>query len=160
MSENWRRLGQLVKKCDKTRKNPYFQLSKCKILWRGASRGQNSIVINYGSKPKIQPLCLKNGGVWANLSKTRKNPGRIHTSSCRNVKSFGVVQVGDKTQLWLTMARNRKSNRYVWKSSPLPQEESRKNPYFQLSKRKILWRGARLGPYAILANCGSKWKIH
>ena len=105
--------GPTCQKSDKTRKNPYFQLSKCKILWCGARSGQNSIMINYGSKRKIQPLCLKNGGVWANLSKTRKNPGRIHTSSCRNIKSFGVVQGWVHMQFWLTVARNGKFINFV-----------------------------------------------
>jgi len=39
---------------------------------------------------------------WRRLGQLVKKvikPGRIHTSNCRNVKSFGVVQVGDKTQL-------------------------------------------------------------
>ena len=33
-------------------------------------------------------------------------PGRIHTSNCRNVKSFGVVQGWVHMQFWLTVAQN------------------------------------------------------
>ena len=47
----------------------------------------------------------------------RKNPGRIHTSSCRNVKSFGVVQGWVHMQFWLTVARNGKFINFGQKSS-------------------------------------------